>query len=177
MEKSEIFEQTGVYQIAPALCLDLDGTVRHSKNGRFINAPEDVIVYGDVEQKLWEYRDKGFLIFGVTNQGGVAYGLKTPEGHQAEIDAMFAQFESNPFHGIQVCFHHPDGYREPYKHRSLFRKPYPGMLMKCELDAWNAGYVVDWDNSLMVGDRPEDDQCASGADVTFQWAFDFFERL
>ena len=164
-------------EVRPALCLDLDGTVRYSNSGRFINRPEDVEVFDGVEARIWRYRDDGFLVFGVTNQGGVAFGLKTLAGHIAELNAMTAKFRrGNPFHDIKSCYHHPDGKVHPYKYRSLIRKPFYGMLVLCEVSAWELGYVVDWDNSLMVGDRTEDRDCALSAGVSFQWAHEFFDR-
>lgn len=164
-------------QLKPALCLDLDGTIRYSKNGEFINSPKDVALFSGVEEKIWEYRDKGYLIFGITNQGGVAYGYKSHADHWAELEATLNLFERNPFHLIKSCYHHPDGTVEPYNHRSLLRKPDIGMLAICEAQMWDEGYIVDWNNSLFVGDRPEDEQCAKNAGIAFKHANDFFERV
>jgi D-glycero-D-manno-heptose 1,7-bisphosphate phosphatase len=163
-------------QLKPALCLDLDGTVRYSRSGKFINKPEDIVLFERAEEKIWEYRKAGHLIFGITNQGGVAYNLKTPADYEAEIEAMLNLFKANPFHIIKCCFHHENGNAEPYNHRSLLRKPGVGMLVLCEIDAWEKGFIVDWDNSLFVGDRPEDEQCALNANINFQWSNEFFER-
>lgn len=164
------------YELMPVLCLDLDGTVRYSKNGGFISNPTDTALYDGVEERIWEYRDKGYLVFGITNQGGVAYGMKTPEGHDAEISFMTSLFKRDLFHLIVGCFHHPYGHVEPYNHRSLSRKPDIGMLVVFERKAWEQGHIVDWDNSLFVGDRPEDEQCAQNARIPFQWADEFFNR-
>lgn len=163
-------------QVRPALCLDLDGTVRYSKSGEFINRPEDVALFDDVEEKLWQYRNEGYLIFGITNQGGVAYGFKSPQNNDAEIEATCNLFKRNPFHVIKSCLHHPKGTQEPYNHRSLLRKPDIGMLVLCEVDAWEEDYIVNWDKSLFVGDRPEDEECARRAGIEFVWAWDFFGR-
>lgn len=163
-------------KVCPALCLDLDGTVRYSKSGKFISGPDDIALFDGVEQQIWSYRNNGYLIFGITNQGGVAYGLKTPASHMAEIDATIALFDQNPFHIIKSCYHHPGGKVEPYNHRSLLRKPNIGMLILCEVEAWEKGYIVEWDNSLFVGDRPEDQKCAENAGIAFQWADSFFGR-
>ena len=164
------------FRVRPALCLDLDGTVRYSKNGKFINHPDDIVLFEGVEEKIWQYRDKDYLVFGITNQGGVAYGFKTPKDNDVELDTMIALFERNPFHIIKSCFHHEKGTTEPYNHRSLLRKPDIGMLALCEVEAWERGYIVDWANSIFVGDRPEDEQCAQNAEIDFRWANDFFDR-
>ena len=161
----------------PALCLDLDGTIRYSKSGKFINNPADIALYDNVETALWSYRDDGWLIFGVSNQGGVAFNIKTPQQASAEIDATMKLFDRNPFHIVKDCWHHPGGSNPVFAHRSLFRKPDIGMLAMCEFEAFNAGLIVDWDKSLMVGDRPEDEECAKRAAIGFAWAWDFFGRV
>lgn len=163
-------------RVSPALCLDLDGTVRYSKSGKFINGPDDIALFRGVEQHIWDYRNKGFLIFGITNQGGAAYGLKSPADHMVEIEATLTLFNKNPFHIIKSCYHHPGGKVEPYNHRSLLRKPNIGMLALCEVEAWEKGYIIAWDDSIFVGDRPEDQQCAENAGIAFQWADKFFGR-
>jgi D-glycero-D-manno-heptose 1,7-bisphosphate phosphatase len=163
--------------VKPALRLDFDGTIRYARSGkRFIDGPDDVALFPGVENKLWSYRDDGYLIFGVTNQGGVAYEIKTPPEDMAVLDTTLALFARNPFHIVKVCWHHEDGTSPIFGHRSLFRKPDIGMLAMCEFEAFNAGFIVDWGNSLMVGDRPEDEECARRADIGFMWAKDFFER-
>lgn len=96
-------------KVVPALCVDLDGTVRRYKSGEFISGPSDLELFPDAEAKLWEYRDDGFLIIGVSNQGGVAHGHKTELCQQAEIDATCRAFQRNPFHLIKCCYHDEAG--------------------------------------------------------------------
>lgn len=60
------------------------------------------------------------------------------------------------------------GKAEPYNMRSLCRKPDIGMLVVMEGECWNQGYIVDWDKSLFVGDRPEDKECANRAGMKFR---------
>ena len=162
--------------IMPALCLDFDGTIRYSSRGTFISGPDDVRLYADVEAKLWEYRQDGWLICGVTNQGGVAYGYHTIDEIQANIDATLALFDENPFQAVLACFHHPGGHVPPYNIRSLSRKPDIGMLAEMERQVWARGIAIDWDNSLMVGDSADDEGLATNARIAFQWAWEFFER-
>lgn len=160
----------------PALCLDLDGTVRYSKSGEFINSPGDVALFFNVEQKIWQFREKGYLILGISNQGGIAFGYKTALEHDAIVKATIEAFDRNPFHILKFAFHHPEGTVEPYCHRSLCRKPDIGMLALCEVEAFDNGFVIDWDNSIFVGDREEDRECASRAGIRFIHANEFFGR-
>jgi D-glycero-D-manno-heptose 1,7-bisphosphate phosphatase len=163
-------------KLQPAACFDLDGTIRYSLNGEFINSPDDIALFGDVEERLWQLREAGYLILGITNQGGVAYGYKLPFDVDAEIAKTCSLFKRNPFHIIKACMHHPEGTLEPFNHRSLLRKPDIGMLAICEVEAWEAGYIVDWDHSFLVGDRDEDVECANNAGIAFYWAHVFFDR-
>ena len=163
-------------EVRPALCLDLDGTIRYSKSGEFIYEPDDVALYPGVEETIWQYRDRGYLIFGISNQGAAAMGYKTIDEIEAETEATIRAFESNPFHFIKLCYHHPRGKVVPLNRRSLLRKPEIGMLALCEAEAWETGCAVDWDNSLFVGDRPEDEECAKRAGIEFVRADRFFGR-
>lgn len=156
-------------RVMPALVLDFDGTVRRSKSGKtFIEGVDDIELMPNVEKWIKRYREMGYLIFGISNQAGVAHGFKTYQEVVEEMDATKALFKVNPFHAIKWCYHDGKGKIEPYNHRSLGRKPDIGMLYEMEVDAWKAGYIVDWDNSLFVGDRPEDELCAQRAGIPFR---------
>jgi D-glycero-D-manno-heptose 1,7-bisphosphate phosphatase len=164
------------------LFLDLDGTIRYSKSGEFIESPEDVVVFPDVKAKLREYRDQGYLIFGISNQGGVAFGFKTIDEIMKIEAETLRQLEGEGqnwhrlFDNIEYCFSHPEGTIEPWNCKSLLRKPYVGMLVRIEEWCRQRGYYIDYDQSLFVGDREEDQECARRAGIAFQWADDFFGR-
>jgi len=160
-----------------ALFLDLDGTIRYSKNGEFINSPNDIAIFDDVADKLKQYDDH--LLLGVTNQGGVAYGYKTCEGVEEEVDVTFHLLRDQGVeldHVVYAPFH-PDADHEVFGVRSFSRKPDIGMLvLACNWVMQSKGVIVDLDHSLMVGDRPEDQECARRAGVDFMWAHEFFNR-
>jgi D-glycero-D-manno-heptose 1,7-bisphosphate phosphatase len=164
------------FEVKPALCLDFDGTIRYSVSGKFIETPGDIRLFDGVEEKIWEYKEQGYLICGITNQGGVAFGFKTEEDHNKEVERTLSLFKKNPFDLIQVSFNHPKGRAFPYKFRSLMRKPDYGMLVLCEAQAKESGIIIDWDESIFVGDREEDQQCAESAEVKFISANEFFSR-
>lgn len=156
-------------KLRPALCLDMDGTVRRSASGKiFIENSRDIELMPGIENLIWRYRNIGWMIFGISNQAGVAHGFKLPLEVENEMDVTLKLFKVNPFHSVQYCYHDGKGKIEPYNHRSLGRKPDIGMLYVMEIDAWEAGFVVDWDNSLFVGDRPEDEECAKRAGIKFR---------
>lgn len=157
-------------QIKKVLVLDFDGTIRRSKSGKtFIEGPEDIELIPGVEKLIWRYRQMGWLIMGLSNQGGVAHGFKSWQKCQIEMEQTWELFRpSNPFHAVKWCMHDPKGRVEPYNHRSLGRKPDIGLLFEFECEAYREGYIVDWDNSLFVGDRPEDEECARRAGIPFR---------
>lgn len=157
------------HQVKPALCLDFDGTIRRSKSGQtFIKNFQDIELMPNIEKLIWRYREMGYLILGISNQAGVAHGFKLPLEIENEMDATLKLFNQNPFHIVKFCYHDGKGTIEPYNHRSLLRKPDIGMLALMESEAWQNGFVVDWDKSLFVGDRPEDEECAKRAGVEFK---------
>jgi D-glycero-D-manno-heptose 1,7-bisphosphate phosphatase len=60
----------------PVLYLDLDGTVRHGKDelGRFVNGPEDVVVFPEAVERMRKWKQGGGRIIGVSNQGAWRLG-------------------------------------------------------------------------------------------------------
>ncbi len=158
----------------PALVLDLDGTVRRATGKERYPTLGHQALFDGVEELLWNHRDDGWLILGATNQGGVAFGAKTPEGFAEEIEEFYALFERNPFHDLEASFAHPRGRKLPWRGHSLLRKPGYGMLALLEQRSLERGYPVDWASSRMVGDRTEDEGCAKAAGISFSWAWDFF---
>ena len=163
--------------LKPALCLDFDGTIRQSKTGStFIKNFNDIELMPGIEDLIWKYRDNGFLILGISNQAGVAHGFKLPLEVENEMMKTFNLFKKNPFHSAKQCYHDGKGKIEPYCHRSLLRKPAYGSLAIMEVECYNAGFIIDWDNSLFVGDRPEDEQCAIAAGIAFKHINDFLQE-
>jgi D-glycero-D-manno-heptose 1,7-bisphosphate phosphatase len=173
-------------KLTKVLYVDLDGTVRRSKSGQtFIKDETDIEEIPGIGKLLWRYREFGYVICGVSNQGGVAYGFKTSFQNELEILETVKLFEKNqeagkptihPFSIIKCCFHHENGNTEPFNHKSLFRKPNYGMLAEIEVELFNKKIIVDYDNSIFVGDRPEDEQCAASAGIKFEWIDDFLNR-
>ena len=162
------------HEVKKALCLDFDGTIRRSASGAtFIRNVEDIELMPGIEKLIWAYRNMGYLILGISNQAGVAHGFKLPLEIDWEMIGTLNLFEQNPFHFVKFCYHDGAGKIEPYCHRSLLRKPSTGMLALMEDDAFDAGFVVDWDNSLFVGDRPEDEECAKNAGIPFKHIDEF----
>lgn len=164
-------------QLTKILCLDLDGTVRRSKSGKtFIEGPDDIEIIPGMKELIWKAYKEGWYVVGISNQAGIAHGLKTSDGVIDEMNttaALLSDGISYPIHQIYFCPYDAKGKESEYNWRSLSRKPYYGMLCLVERDLIDGFRFPDWDNSLFVGDRPEDEQCAKAAGVPFMWAHDF----
>ena len=159
----------------PVLYLDLDGTVRQGKDdnlGKFVNGPEDVIVFPEAVEMMRRWKAGGGRIIGVSNQGGVALRIMSYEQCQAAMRETYEQCD-RLFDKIAFCVHHPNA-ELPEFARCWCRKPSPGLLIEAALDIaarFNEYYPPYM--GLMVGDRPEDEQCAKLAGLDFLWAADW----
>lgn len=156
----------------PVLYLDLDGTVRQGKDdalGRFVNGPGDVRVFPEAVEMMRRWKKAGGRIIGVSNQGGVALGIVP----YAEVVAAMAETHRQAaglFDKIAFCCHHPKA-EHPEMARCWCRKPSPGLVIESALDvAAHFGEYYPPYMGLMVGDRPEDEQCARLAGLDFEWA-------
>lgn len=157
----------------PLLALDLDGTVRQGRDdpaGRFVNGPDDVFVFPEAVTLMRRWREAGGRIIGVSNQGGIALGIVSMG------DVAAAMWETNRqakslFDKISFCCHHPQA-KDPEMGRCWCRKPSPGLIVESVLDlaALHPDEFYPPYIGLMVGDRPEDEQCAALAGLPFMWA-------
>ena len=70
-----------------------------------------------------------------------------------------------------MSVHHPRA-EHPEMARCWCRKPSPGLLIESALDlaGRHPGEIYPPYMALMVGDRPEDEECARLASIDFQWA-------
>jgi D-glycero-D-manno-heptose 1,7-bisphosphate phosphatase len=158
----------------PVLYLDLDGTVRKGKDelGRFVNGPEDVEVFPAAVEMMRRWKAGGGRIIGVSNQGGVALGIVSHAKVAAAMRETHAQAKLL-FDKVAYCVHHP-GAEQPEMARCWCRKPSPGLVIEAALEV--ARYYGEYYPpymGLMVGDRPEDQECARLAGLDFQWAADW----
>jgi D-glycero-D-manno-heptose 1,7-bisphosphate phosphatase len=157
---------------------DLDGTLRQTKSGQtFINQPEDQKAIEGTQEALAYYQKKGFLMIGITNQGGVAAGHKSLQSAIEEQRITLQLFPELseiffcPNYDGESCYQVSRD-NEPLLMKTLdlmnsCRKPGAGMI---EL-AMRGFSDLDIAQSWMIGDdRAEDQQCAEAAGVKFVWA-------
>lgn len=156
----------------PVLFLDIDGTVRHGKDelGRFVNGPEDVVVFPEAVERMRSWKAGGGRIIGVSNQGGIALGLVRIDMVAAAM-LVTQRLCDGLFDKIAFCQHHPDA-ENPEMARCWCRKPRPGLAIEAVLglaEKHPSEIYPPW-VALFVGDRDEDRQCAEALNVDFQWA-------
>lgn len=155
------------------LILDMDGTCREpGSGGQFIQHPLDQKIIAGADTALARYHDEGWLAFGITNQGGVAALKKSLNDciqEQYQTLKLLPQIHKiyfcPDFEGRQLGCAYPSQWSKVFAPRgySSFRKPGSGMI-----EYVLATHTID--ELLFVGDRPEDEQAASGAEVAFMWA-------
>ncbi|MFO1102114.1 MAG: HAD-IIIA family hydrolase [Methylocystis sp.] len=106
--------------------------------------------------------DRGFLVFVVTNQAGVAKGLY----EERDVDRLheFMQEELAQAGGhvddFRYCPYHIEAARPEYRSDSPWRKPAPGMLLDLL-----AHWPVDVEGSFLIGDKDSDLAAARAAGV------------
>lgn len=138
-----------------ALFLDRDGVINHDP-GDYTMSVEEFIILPTVIDALKMAYDKGYKIIIITNQGGLAKGLYAEE----EVFKMHNLLkntcqESNvEITGIYYSPHHPEF------GNSLSRKP-GSLLMERAI----AKHHIDASQSVMIGDRERDVQCAEAVGV------------
>lgn len=138
-----------------AVFFDRDG-VLNLEIGDYIKQFQDFKLLPTIFKNLKRLHNEGYLLFVITNQGGIAKQLYT----QLELKKMhdFLQNEAKK-HGFEFtemyyCPHHP------ITSECLCRKP--GSLM---VEKAVAKYKIDPSKSFMIGDKERDIICANGAGV------------
>lgn len=130
---------------------------------------EDVGYVGSVERFKWMpgaieavrlLRRRGFLVFVVTNQSGVARGFFDEAAVQVLHAHMQRELELNgtAIDAFRYCPHLPDAPRIAYRLECPCRKPAPGLLLDLIED-----YDVEKADSFLIGDKDSDLAAAAAA--------------
>lgn len=167
------------------LFLDLDGTIREPKSGKWIQPWDNQKPMDGASYALAHFKNRNYRTFGITNQGGVG------AGHKSLGDCVKEQkLTLELFPELEAIFFCPDfdGHDAYWltSHSLDFRKRNSDSEFKKELEAlsiWNFDsfrkpgtgmlhlaaeiYNLDLNEAWMVGDRAEDEQCAEGAGINF----------
>ena len=162
------------------LLLDLDGTIREPLSGKqYFQHPQDQKIIPGAEVAIGTYKDN-WIIVGITNQGGVAAGHKsiqqciTEQQYTLELFPQLREIYFCPDFEGKKCFRvtrHNVHNHSKTKWSGHYRKPKAGMLQLAMVR-----HEHTRENTIYVGDRPEDEAAARNAGVRFQWAADWIEQ-
>jgi D-glycero-D-manno-heptose 1,7-bisphosphate phosphatase len=166
------------------LFVDIDGTLTETISGHaFKQSPTDVKVIEGADRAIAHFADLGWLIVGISNQGGcAAINPQTGKPHKTIEDTITEmQFALELLPQLSAIYFCPDfegkdcwrvspldAYEISDRETQLigeFRKPNAGMLKLAKLFVEDGGVGVE--QMTMVGDRPEDEQSAINAGVNF----------
>ncbi len=145
---------------AKAVFFDRDGTL--NVDVHYLHRVEDFAWMPDAKEAVRYLNDRGYLVFVITNQSGVARGyfpeqdvLTVYEWMQNDLKKSGAHFD-----GMYYCPHHPHGSVPEYTKDCDCRKPKPGLInAACEK------YHIDKRQSLLFGDKVSDMECAENAHI------------
>lgn len=144
----------------PALFLDRDGVINVDKG--YVSSADTFEWIDGARETIAAFNARGWWVFIVTNQSGIARGLYTEEEMLRLHEWMCAELERSGarIDRIYHCPFHEDGTIARYTKNSFDRKPKPGMLLQAMTD-----FPVDKDRSFLIGDKPADVEAARAAGV------------
>jgi D-glycero-D-manno-heptose 1,7-bisphosphate phosphatase len=145
----------------PALFLDRDGVLNVDYG--YVSAWDKFEWVEGARETVAAFNARGWWVFVVTNQSGIARGYYTEEAMEAlhaQMQAELAASTGGHIDRIYHCPFHEDGSIERYRRDSYDRKPKPGMLIRAMTD-----YPVVKERSLMIGDKQADMDAAKEAGV------------
>ena len=144
----------------PALFLDRDGVLNVDRG--YVSRIEDFEWIEGAKTCIANFNRRGWYVFVVTNQSGIARGYYTEADMQALHDHMTEELKEVGAH-IDRFYHapwHEDGEIARYRKSSIDRKPGPGMLLQAMAD-----FNVNREQSFLIGDKDTDIDAARAAGV------------
>lgn len=143
-----------------AVFFDRDGTLNVDKS--YLYKIEELEWMPEALEALAYLAGKGYLLFVVTNQSGIARGYYTLEQLQLLHGYMAATAAAAgaAIEKFYYCPHLQEGCVPKYSISCTCRKPQPGMLLQCFRE-----YDIDKAASFMIGDGQRDVECAQNAGI------------
>ncbi len=146
--------------LRPAVFFDRDGVL--NRDAGYVHRPEDFEWIEDAPEAIRWFMERGYLVFVVTNQSGVARGYYDENAVHALHRWMNAELAKRgaAIDAFYLCPHFPGGTVAAYAITCDCRKPQPGMIRQA-MREWK----VDAARSLLIGDRESDIAAAQAAGV------------
>ncbi|WP_084420171.1 D-glycero-alpha-D-manno-heptose-1,7-bisphosphate 7-phosphatase [Henriciella litoralis] len=144
----------------PALFLDRDGVLNVDRG--YVSRIEDFEWIEGAKECVATFKARGWFVFVVTNQSGIARGFYTEEDME-KLHAHMAEELAEHGTAIDRYYHapwHEEGEIARYRKHSIDRKPGPGMLLQAMAD-----FPVNREQSFLIGDKQTDIEAAHAAGV------------
>ena len=143
-----------------ALFLDRDGII--NIDHAYVCKPENFEFIDGIFELCRTAKQRGYLIFVVTNQAGIGRGYYTEQDFLDLTDWMCGIFKTQGvvIDKVYFCPFHPEYGVGDYKIDSPYRKPEPGMIHQAAKE-----FDVDLAKSVLVGDKETDIQAGIAAGV------------
>lgn len=135
----------------PALFLDRDGVI--NIDHAYVHRKEDFDFVDGIFELVRTARERGYLVFVITNQAGIGRGKYTEADFHVLTEWMCGEFASRsaPIDKVYFCPYHAEHGIGHYKAESPFRKPNPGMILQAAQE-----FDVDLAASVLLGDMETD---------------------
>lgn len=139
-----------------AVFFNRDGTIIYNGKQHYIYRTEDVVLNDGVVEGLRQLQQAGYLLFIVTNQGGIAKGIYTHEDVKKVHDYLRHSLAEKgiTITEIYYCPHH-----ESIK-TCVCRKPSPYMIHLAVED-----FQIDRNASYLIGNNLRDIKAAEAAGI------------
>lgn len=146
--------------LRPALFLDRDGVLNKDKG--YVSQIEDFEWMPGAADCVRNFNARGWFVFIVTNQSGIARGYYSEADMTALHDWMLAQLSGlgANIDRIYHCPYHAEGELSHYRKDSFDRKPKPGMLLQAMAD-----FPVKKEASFLIGDKQTDIEAARAGGI------------
>lgn len=137
-----------------AVFLDRDGVINSNEGRYYIWEKEELKINPGVIKTLKFLKERGFMLFVITNQGGISrgqYSRKDVEVLHGYLNSLLER-EGAAVDEFYYCPHHSD------HENCLCRKPQALMIQKAM-----ARYGIDAQQSWMIGDSQRDVEAGKAA--------------
>ena len=148
----------------PAVFLDRDGVINHDYD--YVFKIKDFKFMRDTLKTLKHLIKKGFYIFVITNQAGIAKKkfslnsfIKLHKHLKYYLNRNYIHFDD-----VQYCPYHRDALIKKFKKNSILRKPDNGMINKI-----NRNWYLFRKKSFFIGDQLSDMLCAKKSNLYYEF--------